>query len=862
MPKRPTRAAASNPDSRQKKKTSTPASGFFSETKAVLQSERFRIAVGFVIVLFTLYAFVTYISYFIHGADDLSALGSELSGRELREAIGNTGGVLGARMQQFFIDRCFGIPSVALIVLLLLAGLKLMKADLKLWKAALHCFFWLVWGSLMFAFVQIELGFDASSFFRWGGSHGEYFTMLLINNIQWVGMLLVLLSVILVYFIGISRNTIPALVRMGEWIKGIFRKKAKVDDSDNDSDSDNESDADAAKAEDETTVIDLTDEFGETTEEPAEETTEEPPFVIEGLEIVQEQHEDSDPIESQEPVQQPDQEESLEPQEPQEQPKPFSIEKVKDVDMVNKDPETLLEELGPYDPRKDLEHYQFPSLDLLKVYDNESAPVIDQEEQRTNANRIVTTLRNYGVEIESIKATVGPTVTLYEVVPKAGVRISKIQGLEQDIMLALSAVGIRIIAPMPGKGTVGIEIPNEKPQTVSMHSVIASKRFQEEKKMRLPIALGRTITNEIFMFDLAKTPHLLVAGATGQGKSVAINAIITSLLYKKHPAEMKMVLVDPKMVEFAPYKPLLRHYLAAMPDTEENEVIITDCSKVVDTLNSLVIEMENRYKLLMDAGVRNLEDYNDKFVNRRLNPEKLVEGSLHHQYLPYIVIVIDEYGDFIMQAGKQVETPIARITQKARAVGMHMILATQRPSVNIVTGVIKANIPTRIALRTQSVVDSRTVLDAKGADQLIGRGDLLYSGSGNITRVQCAFVDTPEVDAIVEHVQKQQHYSMPYELPEYVGNEGEGSNTAPGAVDLKKLDSMFAEVARYVVMNQQGSTSVLQRRFEIGYNRAGKLSDQLEAAGIVGPNKGSKGREVLIPDLMELEVKLKELGLA
>ncbi len=860
MPKRPTRAAASNPDSRQKKQTSTPASGFFSETKAVLQSERFRIAVGFVIVLFTLYAFVTYISYFIHGADDLSALGSELSGRELREAIGNTGGVLGARMQQFFIDRCFGIPSVALIVLLLLAGLKLMKADLKLWKAALHCFFWLVWGSLMFAFVQIELGFDASSFFRWGGSHGEYFTMLLINNIQWVGMLLVLLSVILVYFIGISRNTIPALVRMGERIKGIFRKKAKVDDSDNDSD--NESDADAAKAEDETTVIDLTDEFGETAEEPAEETTEEPPFVIEGLEIVQEQHEDSDPIESQEPVQQPNQEESLEPQEPQEQPKPFSIEKVKDVDMVNKDPETLLEELGPYDPRKDLEHYQFPSLDLLKVYDNESAPVIDQEEQRTNANRIVTTLRNYGVEIESIKATVGPTVTLYEVVPKAGVRISKIQGLEQDIMLALSAVGIRIIAPMPGKGTVGIEIPNEKPQTVSMHSVIASKRFQEEKKMRLPIALGRTITNEIFMFDLAKTPHLLVAGATGQGKSVAINAIITSLLYKKHPAEMKMVLVDPKMVEFAPYKPLLRHYLAAMPDTEENEVIITDCSKVVDTLNSLVIEMENRYKLLMDAGVRNLEDYNDKFVNRRLNPEKLVEGSLHHQYLPYIVIVIDEYGDFIMQAGKQVETPIARITQKARAVGMHMILATQRPSVNIVTGVIKANIPTRIALRTQSVVDSRTVLDAKGADQLIGRGDLLYSGSGNITRVQCAFVDTPEVDAIVEHVQKQQHYSMPYELPEYVGNEGEGSNTAPGAVDLKKLDSMFAEVARYVVMNQQGSTSVLQRRFEIGYNRAGKLSDQLEAAGIVGPNKGSKGREVLIPDLMELEVKLKELGLA
>lgn len=865
MPKRPTRAAAANSDSRQKKQTSTTASGFFSETKAVLLSERFRIAVGFVVVLFTLYAFVTYISYFIHGADDLSALGSELSGRELRDVIGNTGGVLGARMQQFFIDKCFGIPSVALIVLLLMTGLKLMKVELKLWKVALHCFFWLIWGSLAFAFVQFIFGWDASSFFRWGGSHGEYFTTLLINNIQWVGMLLVLLSVLLVYFIGISRNTIPALVRMGEWIKGIFKKKTK-EANEADVEIAGEDTADAAESEtsDEgTTVIDLSEEFGEPAEEPAKETTDEPSFVIEGLEIVQEQHEDSDPVEAEgQPISLESEEQPEQHTDAPENDNSFSIEEVKDVDIVHKDPATLLEELGPYDPRKDLENYQFPSLDLLKVYDNEAAPIIDQEEQRTNANRIVTTLRNYGVEIESIKATVGPTVTLYEVVPKAGVRISRIQGLEQDIMLALSAVGIRIIAPMPGKGTVGIEIPNEKPQIVSMHSVIASKRFQEEKKMRLPIALGRTITNEIFMFDLAKTPHLLVAGATGQGKSVAINAIITSLLYKKHPAEMKMVLVDPKMVEFAPYKPLLRHYLAAMPDTEENEVIITDCSKVVDTLNSLVIEMENRYKLLMDAGVRNLEDYNDKFVSRRLNPEKLVDGHLHHQYLPYIVIVIDEYGDFIMQAGKQVETPIARITQKARAVGMHMILATQRPSVNIVTGVIKANIPTRIALRTQSVVDSRTVLDAKGADQLIGRGDLLYSGSGNITRVQCAFVDTPEVDAIVEHVEKQQHYSMPYELPEYVGNEGEGSNAAPGAVDLKKLDSMFAEVARYVVMNQQGSTSVLQRRFEIGYNRAGKLSDQLEAAGIVGPNKGSKGREVLIPDLMELEVKLKELGLA
>jgi S-DNA-T family DNA segregation ATPase FtsK/SpoIIIE len=393
-----------------------------------------------------------------------------------------------------------------------------------------------------------------------------------------------------------------------------------------------------------------------------------------------------------------------------------------------------------------------------------------------------------------------------------------------------------------------------------MHSVIASKRFQEEKKMRLPIAYGRTITNEVFMFDLAKTPHLLVAGATGTGKSVAINAIITSLLYKKHPAELKLVMVDPKMVEFAPYKPLLRHYLAATPDTEDENIVITDCDKVVNTLNSLVIEMENRYKLLMDAGVRNLEDYNDKFVARRLNPEKLVAESLHHQFLPYIVIIIDEYGDFIMQAGKQVETPIARITQKARAVGMHMILATQRPSVNIVTGVIKANIPTRIALRTQSVIDSRTVLDGKGAEQLIGRGDSLYSGNANVTRVQCAFVDTPEVDAIVEHIEKQQRYFEPYQLPEYIPEGSEGEALAPGSVDLKRLDPMFADVARYVVTKQEGSTSRLQRAFEIGYNRAGKLSDQLEAAGIVGPNKGPKGRDVLIQSLDELDKKLQELG--
>ena len=410
--------------------------------------------------------------------------------------------------------------------------------------------------------------------------------------------------------------------------------------------------------------------------------------------------------------------------------------------------------------------FVFPALDLLKVYDNETMPVIDQDEQRANGTRIVTALRHYGIETESIKTTVGHTVTLYEIVPKNGVGITQIKKLEEDIML--SAMSIRIIAPMPSKDAIGIEVPNEKPQVVSMHSVIASERFQKEQEMHLPVAIGRTITNEVFMFDLAKTPHLLIAGATGQGKSVAVNAILTSLFYKKSPAELKLVLVDPKMVEFASYKALSRHYLAAMPDVEEEDFILTDCEKVINTLNSLVIEMENRYKLLMDAGVRNIVDYNDKFLKHGLDSEKLVTDNLHHQFLPYIVIVIDEYGDFTMQAGKQVETPIVRITQKARAVGMHMILTTQRPSVNIVTGVIKANIPTRIAFRTASTIDSRTVLDTKGAEQLIGQGDMLYSANGNLTRIQGAFIDTPEVDAVVEHIEKQQRYFALYLLPEYV----------------------------------------------------------------------------------------------
>ena len=809
---------------------------FILSVRDIMMSSRFRLAMGIALISITLMLVIAYVSFFFTGANDFSIIEQTDVRRGMRLEVQNALGLPGAVVSRWLIDGAFGIVSLAALVALALYAVRMMvEYPLKRLRVLFITLFVLVWGSVTLGFAQQMIG--VGTFFRWGGAFGQMVAAWATSYVQWIGLLLILIAVLVIFLIVVDKHFVEHCQQFGQWVVGLFKKKTESSES---------SDSSDMLEEDETTdnVIDIV------IEPQSAEELEDVDDDIPSLDITPIEIEETASEEVLEEVAELTEDEGVE----------ISVEDVKEVELSENDPEYLLKKLGPYDPRKDLEFYKFPSLNLLKVYDNETAPVINQEEQQANANRIVTTLRNYGMEIESIKATVGPTVTLYEIVPQAGVRISKIQNLESDIMLSLSAMGIRIIAPIPGKGTIGIEVPNEKPQVVSMHSVIASKRFQEEQKMKLPISIGRTITNEVFMFDLAKTPHLLVAGATGQGKSVAINAIITSLLYKKHPAELKFVMVDPKMVEFAPYKPLLRHYLAATPDTEDENIVIVDCDKVVNTLNSLVIEMENRYKLLMDAGVRNLEDYNEKFVSRRLNPEKLVADSLHHQFLPYIVIIIDEYGDFIMQAGKQVETPIARITQKARAVGMHMILATQRPSVNIVTGVIKANIPTRIALRTQSVVDSRTVLDTKGADQLIGRGDMLYSGNGNITRLQCAFVDTPEVDAIVEHIEKQQHYFEPYQLPEYVPEGGEGEALAPGAVDLKRLDPMFADVARYVVTKQEGSTSRLQRAFEIGYNRAGKLSDQLEAAGIVGPNKGPKGRDVLIQSLDELDKKLEELG--
>jgi S-DNA-T family DNA segregation ATPase FtsK/SpoIIIE len=519
----------------------------------------------------------------------------------------------------------------------------------------------------------------------------------------------------------------------------------------------------------------------------------------------------------------------------------FVIEKAEEEDVVEENlAAKLVADFGEFDPTLELSNYKFPTIDLLKEYKSVGI-TINQEELEENKNRIVETLKNYKIEIAQIKATVGPSVTLYEIVPEAGIRISKIKSLEDDIALSLSALGIRIIAPIPGKGTIGIEVPNKNPTMVPMRTVISATKFQEAE-MELPIALGKTISNETFVVDLAKMPHLLMAGATGQGKSVGLNAVLTSLLYKKHPAEVKFVLVDPKKVELTLFNKIERHYLAKLPDTED--AIITDNNKVINTLNSLCLEMDNRYNLLKDAMVRNIKEYNDKFKSRKLNPEN------GHRFLPYIVLVVDEFADLIMTAGKEVETPIARLAQLARAIGIHLIIATQRPSVNVITGMIKANFPARIAFRVTSKIDSRTILDSGGADQLIGRGDMLFSNGNDLVRVQCAFVDTPEVEKIVEYIGSQKAYASAYLLPEYVGEDGSSTSLE---IDISERDTLFREAAEIIVTAQQGSASLLQRKLKLGYNRAGRLIDQLEAAGIVGPFEGSKARSVNITDLTSLE---------
>ncbi len=788
--------------------------------KAFFTNERTRFITGLVICFLTIYVGLSLVSFFFTGAADQSKI-ENVSLTELvnnRGSVENWTGVRGAWLSDLLMNRWFGVSSFFILFFFGSLGARLMNMNrVSLVKRFLFCSVMLVWGSLFCGFFFIK-GYE-DSFLYLGGQHGFFLAEMMISNIGVPGTILLLVGSFLIIAVFVSKRTIPFLQKtLGlTWLPRWKRKEKPAvaygpDDDDLPFDDEDLHTIPFSKP---------SAANGLYTGNPTVLKEEEEVFEI----TIPEDEEVYMP-----PVSATDPETS------------FSVE-VPAGDEENYDGS----EQGEYDPKLDLSSFRNPSIDLLRKYDN-SDHQVDMEEQTANQRKIKQTLENFGISIASIKATVGPTLTLYEVVPDVGVRISKIRNLEDDIALSLSALGIRIIAPMPGKGTIGIEVPNKDPQIVSMQSIIASRKFQESK-YDLPVALGKTITNDIFMFDLCKTPHLLVAGATGQGKSVGLNALITSLLYKKHPSELKFVLVDPKMVEFSIYAEIERHYLAKLPDMDK--AIITDFTKVIQTLNSLCKEMDDRYDLLMKAHTRNIKEYNDKFINRRLNPEK------GHRFMPYIVVIIDEFGDLIMTAGKEIELPIARIAQKARAVGIHMVIATQRPSTNIITGTIKANFPTRIAFRVSSMIDSRTILDSPGANQLIGRGDLLFSQGSDMVRVQCAFVDTPEVEQISSYIGEQAGFATAFLLPEFVA-DGEGDK-GPGAVDLSDRDPLFDEAARLIVIQQQGSTSLIQRKFAIGYNRAGRLMDQLEAAGIVGPFEGSKARQVMIQDEYSLERILNSL---
>ena len=836
------------------KKDTAASPSFFRKVAATWHNETLRFIVGLMLVIFSVYLLLAFSSFFFTGAADQSILDSG-NGKDLMavdNGVKNYAGSRGAQLSSYLINDCFGISSFFILVFLAAAGLKLMKVrHIRLWRWFICCSLLLVWFSVFFGFAFASLYED--SFIYLGGMHGYNVSRWLASQVGAPGVWLLLLVTAICFLIYFSARTVV-------WLRGVFALnflKKKKDGQE--------------KAEGEVPEEFTTSWTAEGKKRPAQTPA---PAVAEEPKPVVEEKAEEEPEPEEEPEAEPAQEISLDLGGPS---RPAATgNRGGEVEMTVEaaepepavplepaaaphadDPEFQVEtheeeeyqgpELEPYNPRLDLENYHFPTLDLMKHYDN-AEPTIDMDEQNANKDKIVSTLRSFGIEISSIKATVGPTVTLYEITPEQGVRISKIRGLEDDIALSLSALGIRIIAPIPGKGTIGIEVPNSNPKIVSGQSIIGSKKFQEST-YELPIALGKTITNEVFMVDLAKMPHVLVAGATGQGKSVGLNAIITSLLYKKHPAELKFVLVDPKKVEFSIYSVIEHHFLAKLPD--EAEPIITDVTKVVQTLNSICVEMDTRYDLLKAAHVRNIKEYNEKFINRRLNPEK------GHKYMPYIVVVIDEFGDLIMTAGKDVELPIARIAQLARAVGIHMIIATQRPTTNIITGTIKANFPARIAFRVSAMVDSRTILDRPGANQLIGRGDMLFLQGADPVRVQCAFIDTPEVAEITKFIARQQGYPTAFYLPEYVDENASGSDL--GDVDLGRKDPLFDDAARLIVTHQQGSTSLIQRKFSIGYNRAGRLMDQLEKAGIVGPAQGSKPRDVYFTDIVSLEDFLSKM---
>jgi S-DNA-T family DNA segregation ATPase FtsK/SpoIIIE len=811
-----------------KKKSASSISSFINRIRT--DEKLHRITGAFLLFIFAPYLTVAFVSYFFSWEADqdkvMGPLGTLLSGEV---EVTNVLGKFGALLSHVFIHNWFGVTSFFFPLLAFLAGMRLLLGIrvLPFGKTLRHGLFFLVFGSLSLGFI-----FRDAAFYP-GGVFGFETSAKLNAVVGAIGTGLLLVFTFLVYLI-VSFN-----------IKFDFLKKPATVPSESD------------------TAIE--EEFEK--EEPKNILREEP-VAEPGMEIVPPSEEPiatDEELPEPEPVMEPVMEKTEEAQEPEiELPvEPvaetltdlsgdgdvqFTIEKKEEsgelsVDEIDSKAVDLVREFGEYDPLLDLSGYQFPSIELLESYGGGKEPNVNTEELTQNKNRIVETLGNYGIAIDKIKATIGPTVTLYEIIPAAGVRISKIKNLEDDIALSLSALGIRIIAPIPGKGTIGIEVPNLNPEMVPMRTLMASEKFQNTN-FDLPVALGKTISNEIFIADLSKMPHLLMAGATGQGKSVGLNAILVSLLYKKHPAQIKFVLVDPKKVELTLFNRIERHFLAKLPDSAE--AIITDTKKVINTLNSLCIEMDTRYDLLKEAQCRNIKEYNAKFVQRKLNPNN------GHRYLPYIVLVVDEFADLIMTAGKEVETPIARLAQLARAIGIHLIIATQRPSVNIITGTIKANFPSRIAFRVTSKIDSRTILDSGGAEQLIGKGDMLYSTGNDLIRLQCAFVDTPEVEKITAFIGDQRGYPDAFLLPEYVDENSE----AKLEIDDGDRDSLFEEAARIVVQHQQGSASLLQRKLKLGYNRAGRIVDQLEAAGIIGPFEGSKAREVLIKDVLSLEEKL------
>ncbi|WP_333810068.1 DNA translocase FtsK [Flavobacterium sp.] len=797
---------------------------------------------GIVLIFFSIALLLSFISYFITGNNDQNIV-SELANRNAKAE--NWLGKFGAFLADFFLYKGFGVASFIFVRVIFLVGAYFVL-DMALSKLKKSFF----WDFYLIIFISVILGFFWDYIPQLGGTVGYEMNLYIQDYIGKTGTLLVLLFGIilfLVFKIKISPESFTKVFEkpQDELNEDIATANTIIPVSENDTEED-EVNTDLpitspSNAKDDFILTEDEEEMGnfelktypssfevnkealKPTIATASELTLDPKPKVESPEITNFSIEDR----------------SI-PQEDFVNEDAFVIEKVEEEEVVEENlAAKLVQDFGLFDPTLELSNYQFPPIDLLKEYSS-GGITINQAELEENKNKIVDTLKNYSIGISQIKATVGPTVTLYEIVPDAGIRISKIKNLEDDIALSLAALGIRIIAPIPGKGTIGIEVPNNNPTMVSMKSVIASPKFQTAE-MELPIALGKTISNETFVVDLAKMPHLLMAGATGQGKSVGLNAVLTSLLYKKHPAEVKFVLVDPKKVELTLFNKIERHYLAKLPDG--GDAIITDNTKVINTLNSLCIEMDNRYSLLKDAMVRNIKEYNEKFRNRKLNPEN------GHRFLPYIVLVVDEFADLIMTAGKEVETPIARLAQLARAIGIHLIIATQRPSVNVITGIIKANFPARIAFRVTSKIDSRTILDSQGADQLIGRGDLLYTQGNDITRVQCAFVDTPEVDKICDFIGSQKAYPEAYLLPEYVGEE----SGIKLDIDISERDSLFREAAEVIVTAQQGSASLIQRKLKLGYNRAGRLIDQLEAAGIVGPFEGSKARSVLIPDLVALE---------